>query len=192
VGSSKRQNERLDQFASVISHDLRNPLNIVQLRLTLLADECNSDHIEPTERALDRIESIVEGTLTLARQCWAMVETGEATLDVVDDVTVEGDPDRLRNVFENLLRNAVEHGDDVRITIGRLGEAAADGFYVADDGPGIRPEDRNPLFDTGYSTAQEGTGFGLCIVEEIASAHDWTVDVTESETGGARFEFRVE
>ena len=206
----ERQNERLDEFASVISHDLRNPLNIAQSRLTLLAEECNSDHLPPTERALDRIESIVEDTLTLARQgtsvvetepvqlhrlateCWAMVEAPDATFDIADEVTVEGDRDRLRHIFENLFRNAIEHGgDDVTIALGALdGEHA--GFYIADDGPGVPEEDREQVFKAGYSSETQGTGFGLSIVAEIAAAHDWSVTVTESDTGGARFEFETE
>ncbi|PYZ03257.1 hypothetical protein C8039_14160 [Halogeometricum sp. wsp3] len=50
-------------------------------------------------------------------------------------------------------------------------------------------EERNSIFDGGYTTSADGTGLGLTIVEEIASAHDWDVSVTESGTGGARFEF---
>jgi signal transduction histidine kinase len=66
--------------------------------------------------------------------------------------------------------------------------ALDDGFYVADDGPGVPPDDREHVFESGYSTSEDGTGFGLAIVEEIASAHGWDVDVVESEDGGARFE----
>jgi signal transduction histidine kinase len=61
---------------------------------------------------------------------------------------------------------------------------------VADDGPGVPPGQRDHVFDRGYSAAEDGTGFGLAIVEEIATAHGWTVSVTESEAGGARFTVR--
>jgi signal transduction histidine kinase len=72
----------------------------------------------------------------------------------------------------------------VTVTVGDLDG----GFYVADDGPGIPPDERDDIFDAGYSTSVEGTGFGLNIVQRIADAHDWSVDVTESQSGGARFE----
>jgi signal transduction histidine kinase len=72
----------------------------------------------------------------------------------------------------------------VTVTIGELD----DGVYVADDGPGIPPEEREDVFEAGYSTSGSGTGFGLSIVEQVAEAHDWTVRVTESASGGARFE----
>jgi len=63
------------------------------------------------------------------------------------------------------------------------------GFYVADDGPGIPPDERGRVFDSTYSSGG-GTGLGLSIVEQIAEAHDWTVTATESDAGGARFEVR--
>lgn len=71
------------------------------------------------------------------------------------------------------------------MTVGDLN----DGFYVADDGTGIPEAERGNVLDTGYSTATEGTGFGLTIVKQIAEAHGWTVRLTESDAGGARFEF---
>jgi signal transduction histidine kinase len=64
-----------------------------------------------------------------------------------------------------------------------------DGFYVADTGPGIPESERADIFEAGYSTNDGGTGFGLRIVEQIAGAHGWEITVTESEQGGARFEF---
>ena len=148
--------------------------------------------------------------------------------------TIESDRGRLAELFENLFRNAVEHGSTsppsqaqedaaehdstspcsgtredavehgstnppsqaredavehggagVTVTVGPTPE----GFYVADDGPGIPADKRAMVFDSGYTTAAEGTGFGLAIVERIAEAHGWTVAAVESETGGARFEF---
>jgi len=202
----KREVDRLAEFAGVISHDLRNPLNVAQSRLTLAAEECGTDHehLAPIERALDRMEAIIEDTLTLARQgetvgetelvrvadvvgqCWDAVTTGEATLEIVDEFGVRGDRDRLQHVFENLFRNTIDHaGSEPTIRIGRL----KDGFYVADDGPGIDPADRDSVFEPGFTTQERGTGFGLTIVRQIAEAHGWTVAVADSETGGARFEF---
>jgi hypothetical protein len=63
------------------------------------------------------------------------------------------------------------------------------GFYVADDGVGIPDDARDVVFDAGYSSASDRMGLGLRIVEQVAQAHDWTVHVTESDAGGARFEF---
>ena len=123
---------------------------------------------------------------SVARAAWDTVATTGATLRVETDRRVRADRSRLQQLFENLLRNAVEHGrEDVTVTVGAL----EDGFYVADDGDGVPPGDRERIFESGYTTKEDGTGFGLAIVTEIVEAHGWTVDVTGAEGGGARFEF---
>ena len=72
----------------------------------------------------------------------------------------------------------------MNINVGSL----ADGFYVADDGAGIPKGEREDVFEPGYSTTTDGTGFGLRIVKQIADAHGWDICVTDSENDGARFE----
>jgi PAS domain S-box-containing protein len=199
----ERQNERLDEFASVISHDLRNPLNVAELRLELAHEECDSEHLAAVERSHERMQRLIDDLLTLAREgdtpaevtaldlvdvaerAWQNVQTGEATLVTETDQLVQADRGRLVQLLENLFRNAVEHaGTAVTVTVGGLD----DGFYVEDDGSGIDPAERDQVFESGYSTSQDGTGFGLSIVEEIADAHDWTIAITEGSDGGARFE----
>ena len=201
----ERQNERLEQFASVVSHDLRNPLNVASGWIETVRAEEDDDRLERAAEALDRMESMVEDLLALARQgqpisetepvslatrarrSWSLVETGEAELLVEGDRRFEADPDRLGQLFENLYRNALEHGrSDATIRVGSL--AGRDGFFVEDDGPGVPEEDRASIFESGYTTAEEGTGFGLAIVSEIVEAHGWAILVTEGESGGARFE----
>jgi len=199
----ERQNERLEEFASVVSHDLRNPLQVADLRLELAREECDSDHLGDVADALDRSQALVDDLLTLAREgepvgetepvdlgevaeiCWHTTAAPDATFRVETDRTVLADRSRLRQLFENLYRNAVEHaGDDVTITVG----ATDEGFYVEDDGPGIPAEERESVFEGGYSTTADGTGFGLRIVEQVATAHGWEVRVTDGTGGGARFE----
>jgi PAS domain S-box-containing protein len=199
----ERQNERLDEFAGVVSHDLRNPLSIAIGRLELIADEYESDHIQVIERSHQRMKSLIDELLTLAREgdqvsdtevidlgvlaleCWKHIETGDATIVTDTDGRIQADTSRLQQLLENLMQNAIEHGDgDVTITIGMLD----DGFYVEDDGSGIPSEDWKQVFETGYSTAQEGTGFGLSIVKRVVEAHEWDIRVSDSIDGGARFE----
>jgi signal transduction histidine kinase len=69
----------------------------------------------------------------------------------------------------------------------RIGELD-DGFYIADDGSGIPVDERAEIFEHGYSTTQDGTGFGLSIVQDIVVGHGWKIELAESEEGGARFE----
>ena len=199
----ERKNERLDAFASVVSHDLRNPLNIAEGRLGLARAECDSDHLDSVADAHDRMETLIDDLLTLSRQgepvgetepvdlealaegCWGTVSTTGAALCVAIDRQVQADPSRLRQLFENLYRNAIEHaGSDTTITVGECDG----GFYVEDDGPGIPEGEREDVFETGYSTTDGGTGFGLSIVREVVEAHGWEISVAEADTGGARFE----
>jgi signal transduction histidine kinase len=124
---------------------------------------------------------------SVATNSWTVVDSNDAELIVESDITLMADRTRLQQLLENLLRNAVEHGDSgVTIRVGSLPDAA--GFYVADDGPGIPKEKREDVFEWGYSTGGSGTGLGLAIVEEIVDAHRWDIDVTGSEDQGARFE----
>ncbi|NIC00780.1 response regulator [Halobacterium sp. R2-5] len=216
----ERQNERLSEFASVLSHDLRNPLNVAQGNLELAREDCDSDHLDEAATAHERMQALIEDLLALtsdggqstdvgavdlralAEESWASVDTADAALTVDAGATIRADEGRVRRLFENLFRNAVEHGstvdrnakrsedavehtnDDVSVTVGELDG----GFYVADDGPGIPESERERVFEYGYSTEDDGTGFGLRIVEQVADAHDWSVRVTDSRGGGARFE----
>ncbi|AUV83243.1 hypothetical protein C2R22_17665 [Salinigranum rubrum] len=202
----EERNGRLDEFASVVSHDLRNPLNVAQGRLELAREECESEHLDAVAQSHDRMAELIDDLLTLARQGRGLDDTERVALTelaltcrqafeavelaVVDDLTVEADRSRLRELVENLLRNAVEHaGPDPTVRLGALG-APDDpvGFYVEDDGPGIPEDDREQVFEHGYSTDADGTGFGLAIVRAVADAHGWDVEVTEGSDGGARFE----
>jgi signal transduction histidine kinase len=215
-------NERLDGFASVVSHDLRNPLNVVVGRASAArrADD-PEEHLAAIENAADRMTGMIDDLLALAQQgqtvgetepvaldeaaeaAWAFTTTDAARLTCETSAVVRADPDRLEEALGNLFRNAVEHGsagvaaepdrtvadgagdgDGVCVRVGAL----PDGFYVADDGPGIPDGERERVFETGYSTDPEGTGFGLNIVRTIVEAHGWRVEATESASGGARFE----
>ncbi len=216
----KRERDRLEEFTEIVSHDLRNPLNVAEGRLELAELECDSEHLESIDRAHDRMHTLIESLLALARsgervdetepidiavtakRCWENVETGDSTLTVATDRTVEADPSRFGQLFENLFRNCVEHGltsgragsDDsvehgrssVTVTVGDCSDTP--GIYVEDDGVGIPEPDRDSVFESGYSTSENGTGLGLRIVERIVDGHGWEIRVTESDDGGARFE----
>ena len=210
------QNEKLERFTSAVSHDLRNPLLVAEGRLALARETGESEHVEEALTAIERGQSLIDDMLALSKQgavvgevepvdlpalvddCWQTVETETATCTVATTRTVRADRSRLRQLLENLVRNAVEHGStdsrshprgdgtgqSVEITVGDF----EDGFYVADDGPGVSPQAREDAFTPGVTTTEDGTGFGLAIVEEIATAHGWEVSLTDSEHGGARFE----
>ncbi|WP_380678108.1 PAS domain S-box protein [Salinigranum sp. GCM10025319] len=196
-----QENENLEAFGRVLTHDLRNSLGVAVGYL-----EQYREHDDPTElrrvaRALDRISEIIDevgrssrgepaersvvSLSTIARAAWDAVETHDALLVVDASARVEAEPQRLQRLFENLVHNAVEHGGpSPTVHVGDL----PDGFFVDDDGPGIPEPERDAVFRTGYTTSPTGTGYGLGIVRELAAMHGWRVDVTESDRGGARFE----
>ena len=216
----ERENERLDEFASIVSHDLRNPLNVLSGYLRLARETGTDSYFDRCERALDEMERLIEDVLALAKQGEAVgsferVHLGElaaryddafgsadgedpfggdASGNPAPDAPIEiaidadrvicADPGRVGQLLGNLFRNADEHGGE-RVVVGDL----PDGFYVEDDGPGIDANERDRVFENGYTTSETGTGFGLSIVQRIAEAHGWDVAVAEGERGGARFEF---
>ncbi|HET7325171.1 MAG TPA: HAMP domain-containing sensor histidine kinase, partial [Halococcus sp.] len=201
----ERQNERLAEFASVVSHDLRNPLGVARGRLELAHEDTPSEHHEDVRWALSRMDSLTEDLLALARQgevvdettvvslesiaqaAWVSIENESADLTLSALGDIEADPDRLQRLLENLFRNAVEHTPQgVSVCVGH----SPKGFFVADDGPGIAEGDRERVFESGHSTG-EGTGLGLAIVRTIAEAHGWTVSISRSDAGGARFDIRT-
>jgi len=202
----ERQNEQLGEFASVISHDLRNPLTVADGFLELANETGDDEFFTKVGNAHDRMDAIIEDVLTLTRQgeriaetttvglaavaedAWTNVATAEAELAVDEDLgTVDADEGRLTQLFENLYRNAIDHaGEDVTVRVGR----SPTGFYVEDDGPGIPEDERDSVFDSGYTTGEDGTGLGLSIVETIATAHEWEIDITDGAEDGARFEIQ--
>ncbi|WP_338727350.1 ATP-binding protein [Haladaptatus sp. DJG-WS-42] len=203
----ERQNERLETFADTIAHDLRNPLAIAIGQLSLSREGDTAEHLDSVERAHERIKQLIDELLTLAKQgrtvldpdvvalrqavetSWSHVDSHEATLTVdIDPVTtVLADEGRLYELFENLFRNAIEHGGEtVAVHVGTLTDDR--GFYVEDDGPGIPPERRAEVFEAGFTDAPEGTGLGLSIVQQIVEGHDWNISIREGASAGARFE----
>ncbi|ADB60858.1 multi-sensor signal transduction histidine kinase [Haloterrigena turkmenica DSM 5511] len=124
----ERKNRKLDEFASVVSHDLRNPLTVSKGYLELLEEEYDPEHVRTIARSHERMEELIDDVLTLARQgqaalepepvalgpaartAWETVDTGDAALTVADDRTIRADPAQFRQLLENLFRNSVEHG----------------------------------------------------------------------------------
>ena len=199
------QNERLEDFAHMLSHDLRNPLSIARGQLELARiDREDDERLEKVADAHARIDELIDDVLALARQgqavtdperldlgtvaetAWENVDTGQATLQVLADSDVAADRSQLTQLFENLFRNAIQHGGQaVTVSIGDLPK----GFYVEDDGPGIPEDERDKVLDKGYTTDADGTGMGLTIIQTAAEAHHWDVIITEGTDDGARFEF---
>ncbi|ELZ43817.1 Htr-like protein [Halorubrum californiense DSM 19288] len=202
----ERKNEQLDHFVDIASHDLRNPVNVAQGRLEIAREESkeDSEHLETVDDALTRMNTLINDLVSLtkagdqieevvpvdlgavSRSAWGSVETRDASLTVEAEGKIYADESRLRQVLENLFRNAIQHGgEDVTVTVGPL----AEGFYVEDTGAGIPDDLRGQVLEDGVTAGGEGVGLGLSIVEQISTAHGWKIGVEQSAAGGARFEF---
>lgn len=198
-------NEQLDQFAEFVTHDLRNPLTVAQLSLEMAQETDEEEAFDRVSNAHDRMEEMISSIRTLtkidsgrvdrepvaletaSRQAWEGIHTAGASLAVTDSTTINSDPDFMRHLLENLFRNAVEHGgENVTVTVG----TTDDGFYIEDDGVGIPEDERNRIFEHGYSESG-GTGFGLSIVETVCDVHNWEITVDDADGGGTRFRIRT-
>lgn len=194
------QNKRLNEFAGVLAHDIRNPLTAA-IGYTEYAMETAPDqiatHLETVLRSLDRIEALITNTLSLAREgadvgerepvalesvareAWEMVSPANASLSVVEPYTLMADESRLKQLFENLFRNVAEHcGDDVTVTV----RGTDTGFEVLNDGPELPESVADSLFQDSFGA--DRTGLGLLIVERVVSGHGWDgkIESTPEET----------
>ncbi len=204
----EEQNDKLDEFISVVSHDLRNPIQVISGSLELAAETGNEEYFERCRSASERMEQLIDDLLTVAREqerdietetvdiatearnCWQTVDTADATLEIDIDRQISADRSRLNQLLENLFHNAIEHaGDNVTVTVGKLEDGH--GFHIADDGDGIPETRREEVFEFGYTGSRNGTGLGLSIVAQVAEDHGWTIRATESNTGGAEFDVRT-
>jgi len=199
----QEQNEQLSDFANEVSHDLRNPLSVAVGYMQLAKENPEDpENLTKIEQSLERMDELIESILerahsgrspnrellsleTTAKNAWTNVRTPSASVEIDTDRRLSADSGQLLQLFENLFRNSIEHGgEDVKIVIG----TTPSGFFISDDGPGIPESRREDVFNQGVTYADQGTGYGLSIVSNVVAAHKWSIAVTESESGGARFD----
>ena len=226
IAELEASNERLEQFAHAASHDLQEPLRMVSSYLQLLErryeDELDDEGREFLEFAVDgadRMRAMIDGLLNYSRvemrgQPLEPIDLNELFEDVRTDLRVkieesdaeietdalpcvEGDPDQLRQVFQNLLDNAIEYSGDgsptVNVTARRNGTSWT--ISVRDEGIGIDPVDRERIFEVfqrGHGREESrGTGIGLALCERIVERHGGEIRVESEVDEGTTFSFTL-
>ncbi|MDG5818817.1 PAS domain S-box protein [Natronococcus sp. A-GB7] len=222
----EESNERLEQFAYAASHDLQEPLRMITSYLELLegryGDELDDDAEEFLEFAVDgadRMREMVDGLLDFARvdtkdepfEPVALDDVLEETLDTlrikVDESEAEieaeslprvrGDESQLRQLFQNLLSNAIEYSGDgpprVRIEAERAGDTWT--IVVRDEGIGIDPDEQDRVFGVFErlhgQEEHSGTGIGLALCERIVERHGGEIWVDSEPDEGTAFSFTL-
>jgi signal transduction histidine kinase len=212
--------ERLSTFGQLvgsIGHDLRNPLGVIETSLYILrgrigADDRAKKHVDRIGEQLGVANGIITNLLDMIRNrplarepvTLSQVVAGAAeavkppegvsfAVEGLDTLpAIDGDPGQLRQVFVNLIENAVfAAAPEGAVTVrGRRAPGAVE-LDVEDTGPGVDPATRRRLFEPLITTKDKGIGLGLALVKRIAERHGGAVEYSERPGGGARFTVRL-
>ncbi|SIR65923.1 PAS domain-containing sensor histidine kinase [Natronorubrum thiooxidans] len=221
IDELQAETRRLEQFAYAASHDLQEPLRMISSYLQLIerryGNDLDADGREFLSFAVDgaeRMRSMIEGLLEYSR-----VETQGAPLEpvdldsVIEDVlrdlevriietnaeittaslpTVEGDASQLRQLFQNLLENALEYSEGVpRVHISTERRGSKWVVSVCDDGIGIEPEETDRIFEVFQRLHSredyDGTGIGLALCQRIVERHGGEIWVDSESGSGSTF-----
>jgi two-component system sensor histidine kinase HydH len=212
--------ERLSTFGQLvgsIGHDLRNPLGVIETSVYILRgrvepDEKVTKHLDRISEQLGIANGIISNLLDMIRNRPLQkerVRIGEVLAGAAGSVKrpagvavaldgaaglpdVDGDPVQLRQVFVNLLENAVYAASPQGSVAVRA--SAADGtveVHVEDTGPGVDAATQRRLFEPLITTKEKGIGLGLALVKKIAERHGGSVSYSDRPEGGARFTVRL-
>lgn len=188
--------EEREQILTALDAELRGVSHQVDELLQLARADAMGDEAMKNARALfldDLVADEAPRWRPQAQQFGIRVEFG-----AIEETPVQGDAMLLSRLVGVLVDNALRYGHDggvVRLTVRPEGAHAL--LEVEDDGPGVPPEDRERIFDRFYRGEQarhlraDGSGLGLAIAAWIARRHGGTIEVDESELGGAKFVVRM-
>ncbi len=213
----ERSNADLVRFAHVISHDLREPLNVVDMHLQLLSEQnlegLPERHLKPARRASARMAAMLEGLLRYAKvggsdelenvdtsevvrtalaNLEATIRDSGAQVEVGPMPHIQGNRDHLTLLFQNLIGNAIRHRGEAepRITVAGERQSSHWLFRVRDNGPGVSAEQAGQIFGLFTSAGGSvGSGIGLAICRRVVESHGGRIWVQSPPGPGATFVF---
>lgn len=222
-----RLNQKQNQFFADITHEIRNPLHTIagsleMLQTTKLTDEQKEKYLMTAERQTHRINRLFRDLVTLQRydsdenfiqkQRFSIHNVIDMIVDTHESEAKEkkialvvthnsqeviGDPDKIEQVIENLVNNAIKYTNSGTVEINVIDQTEQIIIEVKDSGIGISPEHLDKLFDRFYRTDKArsrdkgGTGLGLSVVKSILDAHGTDILVESSPGKGSRFWFNL-
>jgi PAS domain S-box-containing protein len=227
-GELRKTNEELRSFVDTVCHDLKNPLHAIRGFSTLLLrnyreklEDKGRGYLDIIDASARQMECLVSNLLALSRLGQVvpkprrvivgeivdkavsslrgrLSETGIALVVAKDFPIVHCDGERMYQVFENLLSNAIRFAADAeqpKIEIGYEADGEHHEFYVRDNGIGIDPKDHRKIFEMFYRIRRNGdkggTGLGLAIVDRTVRQHGGKVWVESQKGKGATFYFTL-
>jgi PAS domain S-box-containing protein len=196
----EEKNKRLDEFNSIISHDLRNPLNVAMGYLDLYREEGEGEDLEKIENSLERIKNIIDELMAVSSNSEEMQKEKvsleralvkaishkdeEIDYNVFKDVEVYISSTGLVSMFENLLSNSIKHNNPpFEVEVGSTDK----GFYYTDNGE--LEEDKEHVEEYGFTTHNDGSGIGVSIIMRIAQVNNWNVELSRTGDGSLRYDF---
>jgi two-component system sensor histidine kinase HydH len=207
----QRRLSTVGELSAILAHEIRNPLASLKGHAQLLAERTKTD--SPERGKVDRIVSEAQRLEALTTDLLDFVRTGPLDIRPVgiedllgkvvaeagtEDVTLDTseapeswplDAHRMRQVFQNLLRNAVEaspEGKPIVIRVARDGKFLSVSFL--DQGEGIQEESLERIFEPFFTTRAKGTGLGLAVARRIVELHGGTLKAGNRPEGGAEFQ----
>jgi signal transduction histidine kinase len=210
-----RRDEQLRQMLAGVAHEIRNPLGGIEIYAGLIADDLaendpRKSHIQKVTREVRNLNRVISEFMDFARPAAlapSRVEVAEAAgdvafllapemegsgvacrLDVPDRLAVRADPDQLRRMLTNLVKNAAQampSGGTVTVSAREAGDEVE--VTVADTGAGIEPDAIDRVFEPFFTTREKGSGLGLAVVHQVAEAHGGRVWVSSTREEGTTF-----
>lgn len=220
ITHAKKEEERREFLHSLLSHDVRNTISVTEGYLQLMEEAAEGyDLPDEIRKYLDKARKGTKKGLDKVQKVGRLSKVGEEELrprdlnqvieNIIDkqrdlaseyNIEIEDEYDSyeviagglLGDMFSNLIENSIKHSEGDRIRISTEEYEDEVGTCIEDDGKGIPDEEKGRIFERGYSKGKSGgSGLGMYFVKELVNEYQGSIDLTDSDLGGAKFDIRL-